>query len=467
MRQPNILFLLVDQLASQVLTTYGGQYIDTPHIDRLAKEGVTFDNMISTCPVCTPYRSMLLTGRHPQTTGHVVNFVETRYDELGWGDIFTHAGYDTGYIGKWHLDRGSFPHINGADFVPEGRARLGFEYWRGYNFHMDYFNGTVNGDSWDNVNWKGYETEGLQEYVLEYLDKERVGEKPFCLMMSPHQPHPTNIGDFAPRKYYDRLPKNITFPPNYDGKELEYDKKSFRDYLAMILAVDDMVGDVIKELETRNLLDSTLIVFTTDHGTSMGAHGTPFWQKKLPWEEDVKVPLIMRLPGVFKGDTRIETLTAPVDLLPSICSICNIPIPRTVEGYDLSGAWLGDGESEVQEAVLMMNFCNEHDYLVDGDEWRGVRTLRHTYVKFYEGHELLFDNIADPQQQCNLVENPRLIHIKEQLNSQLFDLMSKRGDKLQLATFYIPWFDEKRRVRANAYGDLDHPENLPDFSLLG
>ncbi len=168
--RPNILYLMCDQLAARVLELYGASYIETPNIDRLAAEGVTFDNMIATCPVCTPFRSMWLTGRHPQTTGHLINFVRTRHDEIGWGDAFARAGYRTGYVGKWHLHTGSFPEIGGRDFVPEGRDRLGFEWWRGYNFHTDYFGGAVNLDDWRCESWEGYETEALTRYAFEFLD---------------------------------------------------------------------------------------------------------------------------------------------------------------------------------------------------------------------------------------------------------------------------------------------------------
>ena len=149
MSRPNVLFILADQLRASSLPLYGEHQIETPHLDRLAGEGLGFSNAIATCPVCTPYRAMLLTGRHPQTTGHVINFLRTRHDEIGVGDAFAHAGYRTGWIGKWHLHTGSFPQVSSTrDYVPEGRDRLGFAYWRGYNFHTDYFDGHVNLDDW-------------------------------------------------------------------------------------------------------------------------------------------------------------------------------------------------------------------------------------------------------------------------------------------------------------------------------
>jgi arylsulfatase A-like enzyme len=472
--RPNVVFLMTDQLASQVLSLYGADVIDTPHIDRLAAQGVTFDNMISTCPVCTPYRSMWLTGRHPQTTGHLLNFVNTRHDEIGWGDVFAHAGYDTGYVGKWHLHRGSFPQIDGADYVPEGRDRLGFRWWRGYNFHTDYFNGTINTDGeWDWMveRWSDYETQALNRYAFEFLDEARERDKPFCLLVNPHQPHITG-GKFAPEAYYERLPDDLGLPPNWNGGDAEKDQQAYRHYLAMILAVDDMLGELRAGLEQRGLIDNTIFVFTSDHGTHMGTHGETFWGKKMPWEENVKVPFIIHWPalssvegpGVFEGGGRCNTLTAPVDLLPTFCGLCGVPIPKTVEGHDLSAAWRGEPDAFEQDAVLMMNFLKQYDRVMDGWEWRGVRTQTHTYARFLDGKELLFDHQADPAQAVNLAEaEPEL---REQLSRRMHELMKKRGDKLQPASAYKDWFDNQRRVVANAYGPLPHPDEEPDWSRL-
>ena len=109
--RPNVVLILPDQIRAAALSCYGEPNIKTPHVDRLAQEGVRFTNMVASSPVCTPFRSMMLTGRHPQTTGHVINFIRTRHDEIGIGDAFSHAGYRTGYVGKWHLHTGSFPKL--------------------------------------------------------------------------------------------------------------------------------------------------------------------------------------------------------------------------------------------------------------------------------------------------------------------------------------------------------------------
>jgi arylsulfatase A-like enzyme len=461
--RPNIVYLFADQLRACDTPPYVEPQAPMPNMARLAEQGVTFTNMISTCPVCTPYRSMLLTGRHPQTTGHLINFVNTRHDEIGLGDAFGRAGYRTGWVGKWHLHRGSFPQINGPDFVPEGRDRLGFDHWRGYNFHMDYFGGTVNSGDWFSEAWEGYETDALTRYAKEFM--EVPSDDPFCLFISPHQPHATPFA-CAPEAYYDRLPDTLELPANVPDDMREGALAAYRDYLAMTLTVDDMLGEVMDYLDESGLAENTLLIFTSDHGTQMGAQGRPPWAKKLPYEESVRVPMIARLPGSFEGGGACDVLTAPVDLFPTLCGLAGVPAPRTVEGVDLSDAWLGRDGAEAQDAVFTMNFTKAYDYLVDGEEWRGVRTKQHVYTRWLDGTTELFDLDADPLQMHNLTGEPASEDIERDLARQLRSFMEARGDSLAPCTDSADWFDEQRRIVRNAYGPLGDPERQPDWSLL-
>lgn len=456
--RPNVVYLFADQLRACDTPPYATPQAPMPNMALLAEQGVTFTNMISTCPVCTPYRSMLLTGRHPQTTGHLMNFVTTRHDEIGIGDAFARAGYRTGWVGKWHLHRGSFPQINGPDFVPEGRDRLGFDYWRGYNFHMDYFGGTVNSGDWRAEAWDGYETDALNRYAMEFMSTGDPGghDEPFCLFISPHQPHFTPFAS-APEPYYDRLPATLELPANVPDESRERAAAAYRDYLAMTLAVDDMLGDIMRYLDESGLAENTLLIFTSDHGTQMGAHGRPAWDKKLPYEESMRVPMIARAPGVFDGGDLSDVLTTPVDLFPTLCGLCDVPAPRTVEGVDLSDAWLDRNDAREQDAVLTMNFTKAYDYLVSGEEWRGVRTKRHVHTRWLNGLTELFDLQTDPLQMRNLVDDPASRELRASLAARLDALMAQRGDTLAPCTDSADWFDAQRRIVRNAYGPSAPP----------
>ena len=461
---PNLLFILADQLRAASLPIHGEGQIETPNLDRLAAEGVLFRNAISTCPVCTPYRAMLLTGRHPQTTGHVMNFVRTRHDEISIGDAFARAGYRTAWIGKWHLHTGSFPEIDGPDIVPEGRPRLGFDHWRGYNFHMTYFDGWVNKGPSSNEQWQGYETDALSRLARDFIDRE--DGRPFCLFVSPHQPHYTP-GSFAPAECYQRVPNPPAVPDNVPASVRAESAEAYRHYLAMTVALDDMVGELLIHLDRRGRTRDTLVVFTSDHGTQGGARGISFWHKLLPYEDCLHVPLIVRLPGVLAGGVTQDTLVAPVDLFPTLARICGAPVPHTVEGFDLSAAWRGDPGAFEQDALLTMNFSAEYDYLVEGQEWRGVRTKHRSYTEWLNGRVELFDLLDDPLQMRNLADDPGTREERAHLQARLHDLMAARDDRLAPCRSYGSWLDEERRIIANSSGPLGDPEADPDWSRFG
>ncbi len=234
----------------------------------------------------------------------------------------------------------------------------------------------------------------------------------------------------------------------------------------MILAVDDMLGELMAYLERTGRVENTLLVFGSDHGTQGGAQGINFWAKKKPYEESIKVPLIIRLPGVFEDNRTCDTLTSSVDIFPSLCGLCSIQPPRTVEGYDLSASWRDETDAFEQDAVLTMNFGATYDYLVDGDEWRGVRTKTHSYARWLDGPRILYDIEADPLQMNNLIDNPKAKSLVDEMENTLSNLTDARNDKLQPATNYTDWYDAQRRIVRNAHGPLGNPEDEPDWSLL-
>lgn len=474
--KPNIVFVLADQLRAASLPLYGGDWIETPNIDRLAREGVTLTECVSTCPVCTPYRSMLLTGRHPQTTGMTINSLRPRYEEISVGDVLSRHGYRTAWIGKWHLHTGAWPANNVPDWVPRGRPRLGFGHWRGYNQHMVYFNGFINSPyrDFDVIHWNGYETEGLLDFALEFMNGVD-SDAPFALFLSPQQPHigrgkPESPTQMAPERFYERLPDEIRYPENVPESIKNEDPgdrtsvpSGWRNYHAMILALDEMLGKLLDYLEESGEAEDTLIVFTSDHGTQGGAHGIPFWDKKVPYVESMNVPCILRLPGTLDGGRRCNALTAPVDFFPSLCSLCGPDTPPTVEGVDLSRAWRGDPTAPQQDALFCMNFGSETDYFTDGEEWRGVRTLRWQYTEWLDGTRELYDHEDDPLEMKNRVDDPECAGVVADMQARLRKFQEERGDRMLPGSAYEEWVDEHRRVIRNGFGPLGHPETPPDW----
>ena len=464
MTKPNVIVIYPDQLRAQSLPLFGEYQIETPHIDRLASEGLSIDNAISNCPVCTPARAMLVTGRYPQTTGHLINTTRTRHSEISIGDTFAHWGYKTGWVGKWHLHTGLWPAIDRMpqhpDWVPEGRDRLGFDYWRAYNQHMVYFDGFVHKDDWNYERWDGYETEGLLKYGFEFMDSSV--DEPFFLVLSPHQPHFTPF-EFAPRRFYEDLPDQIELPINVPEEKLEVSREMYRHYLAMILAVDEMVGRVLKYLDDKTLTDNTIVLFTSDHGTQGGSQGVNPWSKKNPFDASIHVPGIIRYPGSISPGTRTQQIVNMVDWFPTLCGLAGLRVPRSIEGQDRSEILRNNGDVE-QDAAFIMNFSKWFDWFENGAEWRGVRTNTHTYARWLDGREQLYDLQEDPFQMNNLAG--RDLSVQTSLQELLAHTQSLRNDELVPCKDWKHWLDEQRRVIKNAYGPLSHPESEPDWSLL-
>ena len=191
------------------------------------------------------------------------------------------------------------------DWVPKGRDRLGFDYWRAYNQHMVYFNGFVQKGDWNYERWEGYETEGLLHYAFEFMEEKK--DDPFLLFLSPHQPHFTPE-KFAPDRFYDQLPENITLPQNVPEELTESSTTMYRHYLAMILAIDEMLGRLLDYLESNDLLDDTILVFSSDHGTQGGSQGVNPWSKKNPYDASIHIPAIISYPPKLTPDSRTDTL---------------------------------------------------------------------------------------------------------------------------------------------------------------
>lgn len=466
-RKPNVVVLFPDQLRASSLPLYGERHISTPHIDRLAAEGVQLTNAISNCPVCTPARAMLVTGRHPQTTGHLINSTRTRHDEISIADAFANQGYRTGWVGKWHLHTGHWPAVDRLpmqpDWVPEGRDRLGFQYWRAYNQHMVFFDGFVHKGDWNYERWDGYETDGLLDYGVEFMDE--AGDDPFLLFVSPHPPHYTPE-KFAPDWCYEGLPDTFDLDENVGSEWGDETQEMYRHYLAMIRAVDAMVGRVLDELDRRGIADDTIVLFASDHGTQGGAHGVHPWLKKHPYEESIHIPGIVRYPRLISPGSTSDALVGMPDFFPTLCGLAGIPVPRSVEGKDHSATLTGGGVS-TQDALLLMNFSKYYDWFIDGAEWRGVRTGSASYTEWLDGRIMMFDLANDPLQLRNLADEAGYESMRTDLAAALRELQSVRGDELVSCNEWKHWLDGQRRVVRNAYGELSHPESLPDWTLLG
>ena len=216
-----------------------------------------------------------------------------------------------------------------------------------------------------------------------------------------------------------QLPENV--PDALKAQSLEI----YRHYLAMTLTVDDMLGELMAYLESTGRVENTLLVFRLRPRPrkAVRAKASISGRSANLTKNPIKVPLIMRLPGVFDGNRTCDTLTSPVDLFPSLCGLCGIQPPRTVEGYDLSASWRAETDAYEQGAVLTMNFGSTYDYLIDGNEWRGVRTKTHSYARWLDGKRMLYDVAADPLQMNNLIGASEAEALADEMEDTLTNLM--------------------------------------------
>jgi len=412
-KRPNVLYFFPDQVRAQAVGCYGGKNIPTPNIDRLASQGVRFTNALSTYPLCTPYRAMLQTGRWPALSCGIMNWVNLPPTGESMANAFDRAGYDTGFIGKWHLAAGQRkgtlkrgvppPPQKESEFVPPGPLRHGYQHWEAFNFHVSFAHAWYYRDTPERLYMPKYETDSETDMAIEYMKRHKDSDKPFFLVVAPHPPHPPWRKDHVPPASLAETPEKLYWRPNVKGR-LDSPQRDPRCYYAMIDNVDDNVGRLLDFLDTSGLAENTIVVFSSDHGEMLASQGR--YNKMVPYAEAVDIPLIIRWPGHIRPGVTSDVLYTPMDQFPTLAGLCGVEVPDIVNGMDLSARVLGRKGPE-RDAALMMNFVSHWDYpetMTEWPEWRGIRTKEFTYVKWLTGAEELYDNIVDPYQMRNLCD---------------------------------------------------------------
>ena len=447
--RPNILYILVDQWRAQATGYAGDPNVKTPNLDRLQSQSVDFRNAVSVCPVCTPHRAALLTGRYPTATGMFLNDLYLPDDELCLAEILQAGGYRTGYIGKWHLDG-----HGRKSFVAPPR-RQGWDYWKAaecdHNYNHSHY---YHGDSDQCRYWDGYDSYAQTRDAQAYL-KARAGEdKPFALMIShgtPHFPHHT-----APKDLMAQYPPDkIQLRPNVPPEMQERARKESCGYYAHCAALDKCLGDLMETLEQTGLAKNTIVVFTSDHGEMMGSQGRPPCQKQTPWDESIRVPFLLRLPAGADGKTAGRGVPAPIntpDILPTLLGLVGLSVPASVQGEDLSALVRAAGGA-ADRAALVMNVSpfggNQKD-----KEFRGIRTARYSYIRSLEGPWLLYDNQVDPCQMTNLAGRAEHAKIQDELERQLQAEMKKHKVDFRPRQAYLDeWGYQVTRSGIIGYGE--------------
>jgi arylsulfatase A-like enzyme len=442
-RPPNVLFVIADEWRAQALSFNGDVNVRTPVLDQLAKESISFDNAVSGCPVCCPARASIMTGQYPLTNGVFINDVELKPNAPTLGETFAKAGYQTGFIGKWHL-YGSPDGKYGRRLAPVPRdKRFGFDYWKAcectheYNHSLYY-----EGDDPTPKYWPGYDADSQTDDACRFIEKHASGKNPFLLFLSlgpPHFPYPT-----APAKYREiYAAQEIVLRPNVPAAKRKDALEILRGYYAHMAALDDCFARLSATLEKQKIADDTILVFTSDHGDMMLSQGLT--TKLYPWDESVRIPFLLRYPRKFgRSGRRVKKPMNMPDMMPTLLSLAGLKTPDSVQGRDIFAEAKSADDSAFISLPVPITEARRYGFA----EYRGLRSERYTYVRSIKGPWLLYDNQQDPYQMHNLCGKPEAAKVQAGMERQLVARLRELKDEFLPAKEYID------RAGVGHYGEV-------------
>jgi arylsulfatase A-like enzyme len=427
-KTPNLVFLLSDQQAYDMLGCYGNRQIITPNIDRLATQGTRFKYCISNSPVCTPYRGIFFSGQHPLHTGALGNDLQMvpgggRY----LGEVLRDAGYRLGYFGKWHLYGGDRVRP-----IPPGPYRYGFDNTflsNNCTLLFDKERAYYWDEKGDRKLYGDWEPFAQTRQALKFLD-ETSPDQPFALFVSWHPPHNWRGAEKYP------APEELLRPYDQDSikvrgncENTDERREAYRGYMAMCTSLDTCTGWVMKKLEEKGLADNTILVYTSDHGDLLLSHGLTGNKGRVE-NESMHVPLIIRHPQLAPRVS--ELMIGTLYLMPTLLGLMGLQAPSTCQGRDLATVIRQKKDDAVESLPL---FLFVHD-------WRGIYTRRYSYSYLVntntpnwwnagrdpDSHNRLFDRQADPLEMKNLFHDPAHKELRRSLHEKTLTWMKKFGD---------------------------------------
>lgn len=432
MRKPNIIWFIADQMRGQAMGVTGDPNVFTPNLDNMAIAGTCFPNAVSGYPLCCPFRGSMLTGKYAHN--HSVKFHEDRLDPSfpTVTDVLKQNGYETIYLGKWHL--AGFRERDGRSAlrtVPrEDRGR--FDTWLGYDNNNSQWDCFVHGHDGEeevaHYRLPGYETDCLTDMALERIVARRGSERPFFMVVSVQPPH---VPGLAPEKHRHYQAQHLTLRPNVPEQCQAQARFALSGYYAQIENVDANIGRLVEGLRQADLLDDTHIMFFSDHGDQMGSQGR--FGKCVPYEESARIPFLIGggRPMAYDGRRcgQAPCLFNHVDIAPTTLGLCGIGVPDWMEGFDYSHRRTGIAfreriAQEPDSAYLELIGDRESGYawrcVVTRDGWK--------YACVRNGEWLLYNLNDDPFEQTNLAFHTGFRRRREELNALLGNWIRKTGD---------------------------------------
>lgn len=449
-QRPNVLVVLTDDQRADAIGLGGSKYLKTPNIDRLGKEGVYFRNMFCTTSLCSPSRASILSGLYAHTHGVTNNFTEYPTGFKSFPMVLQAAGYDTAYIGKWHMGE------------ENDEPRPGFNWFVTHKGQGKYFDTEFNINGQRREVMKGYYTHVVTDMAEQWLRRSRDG-KPWLLMVGHKAPH----SFYFPEPKYEHLFDGVRVPypetafmlddkPDWIRQRLytwhgiygplfEWRKKFPDDrpeavkdfenmthaYWGTIVSVDDSVGRLYELLRQRGELENTVFVFLGDNGILNGEHGMV--DKRTMHEPSIRIPLVVRYPGLVPAGRPqvVQEQVLTVDVAPSILELCGAAPAEKIHGR----SWVKlvqDGDPAWRKSWFYhYNYEQQFPYTPNV---RGVRTESWKYVHYPHGdggpdrHMAELYNIEfDPEERHNLIGNPKYAGVVKELQAELARLMQQTG----------------------------------------
>jgi arylsulfatase A-like enzyme len=466
-KRPNLVYVFADQLGFHHCGYAGDEHARTPNIDRLASQSFSFHDVVASSPVCAPYRATLMTGKYQSSTGMVINELRLSPNHECFGHVLTRAGYQTAYIGKWHLWANELGNHNETrnGFVPPGPYRLGFDgFWAAYNFNHSYYNSPYFRDTPRREIHKIYEPDSQTDMAMEWIRGAARKQEPFAMFLSWGPPHDPWGWDNVPPEYAEMF-RNRKLPlrPNYSEQRDPYADNWARPpedyfhnlpqfmqaYYAQTANIDWNLGRLMKALDDADVASDTILVFTSDHGEMFGSHGRR--AKYIFYEEAARVPFLIRWPGRTPAGRSSNACFHSPDIMPTLLDMMGLPVPRGVEGASFRALAMG-GSGRVPDAAFLQGMGTTAAWR-DGTEWRALRDRRYTYAIYRRDRkELLFDNEKDPYQMHNLAEDRSraklLAHYREKLNRW----RKEHNDAFEACTWYQDRWTKDRNIVNTATG---------------
>jgi N-acetylglucosamine-6-sulfatase len=468
----NVVFILSDDHRYDAMSFMGHQFAKTPHMDAMAGSGAHLKNAFVTTSLCSPSRASILTGLYTFRHRVIDNQRLVPEGTIFFPQYLQQAGYTTGFIGKWHM--------GAANDDP----RPGFDYWLSFKGQGRYYppneKYTIN-ENGKRIPQDGYITTLLTRRAIEFLERQTDREKPFCLYLS----HKAVHGPFTPEpKYKDSL-ADIPFElpsssklltdnlrnrprwlldqrnswhgmdfPLHSGSSVE---SLYKSYCEALRSVDDSIGAVMTQLKKMGIYEDTLVIYMGDNGYMFGEHG--LIDKRVAYETSIRVPMLMQCPAIVQGGTVVDEVVANIDIAPTIMEAMGLNKPPHMDGESFLS--LAQGKEIPWRDYFLYVYYWEQNYPQTPTHFslRGDQYKYTTYYGVWDTDEL-FDIQADPQEQNNLIHDPKFAKQKTEMQNRLYSMMDELGG-LQIPLNPPRGKQQNKRLRnRGGVNGADFPEAL-------